>query len=59
VSPVLQRKYLEPATKIGPHPEELLPPVVLAFDFPTENQLPEITTDMEAETNAQQLRRRS
>jgi hypothetical protein len=30
-----QRKYLEEATKIGPAPEEVLPPILLAFDLPS------------------------
>lgn len=29
---VVERKYLEPATKTGPAPNEVMPPVVLVFD---------------------------
>lgn len=29
---VVERKYLEPATKTGPSPNEVMPPVVLVFD---------------------------
>lgn len=29
---VVERKYLEPATKTGPSPNEVMPAVVLVFD---------------------------
>lgn len=29
-----ERKYLEEATRIGPAPDETLPPLILAFDPP-------------------------
>ena len=28
----VERKYLQPATKIGPAPEEVIPPLILAFE---------------------------
>lgn len=31
---IVERKYLEPATQIGPDPDEVLPPVVLVFESP-------------------------
>lgn len=29
---VVERKYLEPATRTGPNPREVMPPTVLVFD---------------------------
>ena len=29
---VVERKYLEPATRTGPNPHEVMPPTVLVFD---------------------------
>ncbi len=31
---VAERKYLEPATRTGPAPNELMPPIILVFDKP-------------------------
>ena len=31
---VVERKYLQPATKIGPEPREVLEPLVLVFETP-------------------------
>lgn len=30
-----ERKYLEEATRIGPSPDETIPPVILAYDPPS------------------------
>lgn len=31
---VVERKYLQPATMIGPNPDEVLAPIVLVFETP-------------------------
>lgn len=31
---LVDRKYLEVPTKVGPSPKEVIPPLVLAYDFP-------------------------
>jgi len=35
---VVERKYLQPATMIGPNPDEVLVPIVLVFETPEEEE---------------------
>jgi hypothetical protein len=36
---VVERKYLQPATMIGPNPDEVLVPIVLVFETPEEEAM--------------------
>jgi hypothetical protein len=59
---VVERKYLEPATKTGPNPNEVMPPIVLVFDRAESNvaveDLPVIGGE-EGEEGAVQYARRA